>query len=137
MTTKSPTVAEVSRDPRALRVLEELGIDHCCGARLTLPEAAAAAGVSHTELLRRLALATGGGAPEVVTLDVRGLEPPLPLVRVLQRLETLGANERLEMIHDRKPMLLYPQLDARGFVHETTEPALGVVRVLIARARQG
>ena len=135
MTTKSPTVAEVSRDPRALRVLEALGINHCCGARLTLPEAAA--GASPTELLRRLELATGGGAPEVVTLDVRGLEPPLPLVRVLQHLETLGANERLEMIHDRKPTLLYPQLDARGFVHETTEPAPGVVRVLIARARRG
>jgi uncharacterized protein (DUF2249 family) len=69
-----------------------------------------------------------------VTIDVRGLEPPQPLVRVLQRLDTLGDGERLEVIHDRRPMLLYPQLDALGFTHVTDEPAPGVVRIVIARA---
>jgi iron-sulfur cluster repair protein YtfE (RIC family) len=48
------TVAEVARDPRALAVLESMGIDQCCGASLSLAEAAAAAGVPLTKLLDAL-----------------------------------------------------------------------------------
>jgi uncharacterized protein (DUF2249 family) len=69
-----------------------------------------------------------------VTLDVRSLEPPLPMVLVLERLDVLGADEELEIIHDRRPMLLYPQLDDRGFVHETDESRPGLVRI---RVRHG
>ncbi len=68
------------------------------------------------------------------TLDVRGLDPPLPLVRVLERLDTLPLRGRLEVLLDRRPTLLYPQLDARGLTHVTDEPAPGVVRVVISRA---
>jgi iron-sulfur cluster repair protein YtfE (RIC family) len=40
------TVADVVRERAgALDVMKELGINHCCGAHLTLREAAAAAGV--------------------------------------------------------------------------------------------
>jgi uncharacterized protein (DUF2249 family) len=127
-------MADVLNDPRARHVLEELGIDHCCGAHLTLTQAAAAAGIAPAEVRRRLDLAVGRPVQSTITLDVRGFEPPQPLVRVLEHLEMLRADERLEMIHDRKPQLLYPQLDARGFLHETTEPEPGVVRVLITRA---
>jgi uncharacterized protein (DUF2249 family) len=66
-------------------------------------------------------------------LDVRGLEPPLPLVRVLERLDTLEPDEGLEVLHDRRPLLLYPQLEDRGFRHETDEPAPGLVRIRIRR----
>jgi iron-sulfur cluster repair protein YtfE (RIC family) len=48
------TVAEVSKDPRALDTLKRLGINHCCGAHLSLAEAAAAAGVPLAELLQAL-----------------------------------------------------------------------------------
>jgi uncharacterized protein (DUF2249 family) len=68
-----------------------------------------------------------------VRLDVRGLEAPLPMVRVLERLDTLGPGEALEIIHSRRPLFLYPQLDERGFVHETTEPEPGVVRIVVRR----
>jgi iron-sulfur cluster repair protein YtfE (RIC family) len=52
--TPEQTVAEVSRRPGLLEVLERLGINHCCGAHLSLREAAAAAGVNLDELLRAL-----------------------------------------------------------------------------------
>jgi iron-sulfur cluster repair protein YtfE (RIC family) len=52
--TPEQTVAEVSRRPGALEVLERLGINHCCGAHLSLREAAAAAGINLDELLRAL-----------------------------------------------------------------------------------
>src|SRR5262245_3332412 len=45
-------VGEVVRDhPAALEVLKEEGINHCCGAQLTLSEAAAATGVDIARLL--------------------------------------------------------------------------------------
>lgn len=66
-------------------------------------------------------------------LDVRGLEPPEPIVKILDALERLGPGETLEVIHERRPMLLYPQLDDRGFVHETDEAERGVTRIRIRR----
>jgi uncharacterized protein (DUF2249 family) len=81
--------------------------------------------------------AAGGSVPgpvaRTVTLDVRELEPPLPMVRVLERLDTLAPDEQLEVIHSRRPMFLYPQLDERGFVHETDEPEPGLVRIVVRR----
>jgi uncharacterized protein (DUF2249 family) len=67
-------------------------------------------------------------------LDVRGLEPPQPMLRVLEAIERLGPGARLEVHHDRRPMFLYPQLDDRGFRHETDEPEPGLVRILIWKA---
>jgi uncharacterized protein (DUF2249 family) len=79
--------------------------------------------------------AAGGTAPlpDALILDVRGLEPPLPMVRVLERLDGLAEGAQLEVIHERRPLFLYPQLDERGFVHETDEPAPGVVRIRIRK----
>jgi uncharacterized protein (DUF2249 family) len=64
-------------------------------------------------------------------LDVRGLEPPEPMVKILEALEELIPGEVLEVLHERRPMLLYPQLDDRGFVHETDEPEPGLSRISI------
>lgn len=47
----------VRRQPEVLEILKALGINHCCGAHLTLAEAAAAAGVS----LEALHAALGAG----------------------------------------------------------------------------
>jgi uncharacterized protein (DUF2249 family) len=69
------------------------------------------------------------------TLDVRGLEPPLPMVRVLERLDTLEPGDTLTVLHERRPLFLYPQLDERGFHHETNEPEPGLVRIVIWRAQ--
>jgi uncharacterized protein (DUF2249 family) len=55
------------------------------------------------------------------------------MVRVLERIETLAAGDTLEVLLERHPRFLYPQLEARGFSHETDEPAPGVVRVRIRR----
>jgi uncharacterized protein (DUF2249 family) len=76
---------------------------------------------------------TGARPAARTTLDVRGLEPPQPMVAVLEALDGLGAADRLEVIHSRRPVFLYPQLDERGFVHETDELEPGVVRIVIRR----
>jgi uncharacterized protein (DUF2249 family) len=70
---------------------------------------------------------------EQIVLDVRGLEPPQPMLQVLEATERLGPHDTLEVHHDRRPVFLYPQLDERGFLHETDEPEPGLVRILIRR----
>jgi iron-sulfur cluster repair protein YtfE (RIC family) len=52
------TVEQARSRPGALEVLQRLGVNHCCGAHLTLREAAAAAGVELPVLLRALDEAT-------------------------------------------------------------------------------
>ena len=45
--------------PAALAILKAKGINHCCGAHLTLREAAAAAGTPLDDLLEALAILEG------------------------------------------------------------------------------
>jgi uncharacterized protein (DUF2249 family) len=68
---------------------------------------------------------------DMAVLDVRGLEPPGPMVQILERLEKLGPGQRLVVLHERRPMFLYPQLDERGFLHDTEELEPGLVRIVI------
>jgi iron-sulfur cluster repair protein YtfE (RIC family) len=44
----------VHHDPGTLEVMKDMGINHCCGAQLTLAEAAASAGVPLDTLLKAL-----------------------------------------------------------------------------------
>jgi uncharacterized protein (DUF2249 family) len=88
------------------------------------------------------------GAPSVVqtspqaggralTIDVRGLEPPEPMVRILEAVERMRAGDAIEVLHERRPMFLYPQLDERGFPHETDESEPGLVRIVIRHGGAG
>jgi iron-sulfur cluster repair protein YtfE (RIC family) len=57
--TGAERVGDVAREAAALAVLERFGLNHCCGAHLSLREAAAAAGVELAALLRALQEAVG------------------------------------------------------------------------------
>lgn len=54
-------------------------------------------------------------------LDLRGLDPPEPMVRALDAVEALGHGETVQIITDREPLLLYRELDRRGhaYAHES------------------
>lgn len=53
-------------------------------------------------------------------LDVGGLEPPEPMVRIMEALDTLGADERLRVLIDREPVPLYRILLRNGYQYRTT-----------------
>lgn len=53
------------------------------------------------------------------SLDVRGLEPPEPLERILGELESLKGDEQLDVTHWREPLLLYPILAERDWQYKT------------------
>jgi iron-sulfur cluster repair protein YtfE (RIC family) len=52
--TAQTPVGDIGREPAALAVLERFGVNHCCGAHLSLREGAAAAGASLDDLLLAL-----------------------------------------------------------------------------------
>src|SRR5581483_7919244 len=67
----------------------------------------------------------------VVTVDVSDLVPPEPMVRILETLEQLAPGSTLLVHHVRRPVYLYPRLDALGYRHETRDLGPGQVEILI------
>ncbi|HEU4643397.1 MAG TPA: DUF2249 domain-containing protein [Gemmatimonadaceae bacterium] len=73
-------------------------------------------------------------SPHVVWLDVRGLEPPEPLVCTLAALETLPDGYALVQVNVRVPQFLLPVLAERGFSCAIDESLADRVLVRIWRA---
>ena len=74
-----------------------------------------------------------GGAP-VLNVDARGLEPPQPLVAILEALASLPEGVEMRTHTDRRPLHLYAQLEERGFTGETEEQHDGSFVTTIRRA---
>jgi uncharacterized protein (DUF2249 family) len=79
-------------------------------------------------------VATQPDADDIVQLDVSELVPPEPMVKILEAAVKLQPGQTLSVQHHRRPVYLYPQLDAQGFVHETEEIGPGHIQILIRRA---
>lgn len=62
---------------------------------------------------------------EIVDVDARGLEPPQPMVKILEALAALPQSAALRARTDRRPIHLYPMLEAHGFTGQTEEQADG------------
>jgi uncharacterized protein (DUF2249 family) len=58
---------------------------------------------------------------KIIDVDARGLEPPQPMVKILEALAVLPAGAELRAHTERKPMHLYAQLEERGFAGVTEE----------------
>lgn len=68
-----------------------------------------------------------------VELDARGLEPPQPMVKILEAVETLPVHAELHARTDRRPMHLYAQLEERGFTARSEEQSDGTFITYIQR----
>jgi len=69
-----------------------------------------------------------------ITLDVCGLPPPEPFVRIMAALETLPAGSALQVRIHREPFPLYDVLRENGFAWQTATPADGNFQILIHHA---
>lgn len=69
-----------------------------------------------------------------VNLDVNGLEPPEPMVRILEAVTTLGPKDRLVVEHFREPVPLYAHLEAAGFAHDIVKLGENRYRLTIRRS---
>lgn len=152
------TVKEVLElHPATREIFVRHGLDRCCGGAHPIAMAAEAHGVNAEELLAELNQAAtpppkptcaGISVPtkripiretspasdgKVLTLDVRDMEPPEPMVQILSRLPDLGPNDRLEVTIFREPKPLYPKLEEAGFAHEIEKLGEALYRFTIWR----
>lgn len=65
--------------------------------------------------------ATPAPPGESIDLDARGLEPPQPLMRILEAVTRLPQGARLNARTDRRPIHLYASLEERGFIGNSEE----------------
>lgn len=57
-------------------------------------------------------------AGDAVHIDVRGLDPPEPMVAILNAIDSGEVDTAFVAHLDREPIFLYPELDDRGWSHE-------------------
>lgn len=81
--------------------------------------------------------ASDAGDERTHALDVRGLQPPEPMMRTLAALETLPEGHEVLQINVRVPQLLLPMLAERGFACAVDESQPDRVLVRIWRPAVG
>lgn len=67
-------------------------------------------------------------------LDVRGLEPPQPMVQILALVDS-GEADSIVVHHERDPIFLYPELEERGWRCRILAEVPGEVRLKLSRRR--
>lgn len=68
------------------------------------------------------------------TIDARGLEPPEPLVKILNSVEALESGETLTAQTDRRPLLLLESLAGRGYANYCEETLHGSYLTTITKS---
>lgn len=69
----------------------------------------------------------------VVRLDVRGLEPPEPMMRTLEAIDALPSGGTLIQTNVRVPRFLIEELNRRGLPNESRTVAPGIVELTIRK----
>ena len=69
-----------------------------------------------------------------IELDVRGLQAPEPLERVLATLDRLGDGDRILLKINCRPMPLFRILERNGYVHEEWPGTDSLLEIEIRKA---
>ncbi len=77
---------------------------------------------------------TDAKAAAVDEIDARGLEPPEPIMMILEAVSALPQGVTIRARTDRKPIHLYPELDALGVRHASEQQADGSWVTSLTRA---
>jgi uncharacterized protein (DUF2249 family) len=98
-------------------------------------ELAIAGGLDNETSSAHTGCGCGGSAqPQSIDLDARGLEPPQPMVRILEALGNLAVDGTLRARTDRRPVHLYSHLEERGFTAQSEEQSDGSFLTSIRRS---
>ena len=71
---------------------------------------------------------------EVFELDVRDLEPPEPMIRILETLPRLNDKTILVVHHHREPLMLYDKLVERGYNAITNKIKDNYYKIIITKS---
>ncbi len=74
-------------------------------------------------------------AEKIIEIDVRELEPPEPMIKVLEALSVLKGNSVLLVHHHREPVMLYPKLEERGFGAVCEKISDNYFKIFIAKGK--
>jgi uncharacterized protein (DUF2249 family) len=69
-----------------------------------------------------------------IELDVRGMQPPEPLERVLEALDRLGEGDGLLVKINCRPAPLYRILERNGYTHEDRPGTDSLLEITIRKA---
>jgi hypothetical protein len=73
-------------------------------------------------------------ADGAIHLELRGLQPPQPLVVILRLLHGVGRDAIVVVHLERDPVMLYPELDELGWRAEPLDAEPGEVRLRLVAA---
>lgn len=73
---------------------------------------------------------------EIFELNVRDLEPPEPMIRILETLPKLSDNTILLVHHHREPLMLYDKLAERGYSAITNKIEDNYYKVVITKLKE-
>ena len=76
---------------------------------------------------------SGSAGPRTIEIDVRGLEPPEPMVRIIETLPQVGQGSVLLVHHHREPVMLYDKLEHLGYEAAAEKVSEGYYKVRITR----
>ena len=71
----------------------------------------------------------------IIEVDVRDLEPPEPMVKILETLTKVDGKTVLVVHHHREPVLLYPILKERGYTAISNEINDSYYKIIIMKQR--
>ncbi len=74
------------------------------------------------------------GPEKIEEIDVRGMEPPRPMVTILETINRLDDYTILLVHHHREPVLLYDKLEELGYEAETEKIEENYYKVIIKRS---
>lgn len=69
----------------------------------------------------------------IIELDVHELQPPEPMMRILENLSSIDEKSVMLVHHHREPVLLYPKLDERGYYAYCEKIGDESFKILIAK----
>ena len=78
-------------------------------------------------------MSDGYSSKKIINLDCRDLEPPEPMVKVLEAVQAMTAGEAVLMIHRKVPRLLLPRLKEMGLTFRLIEEQAHSVKLYIWR----
>ncbi len=70
------------------------------------------------------------------TLDVRGMEPPEPIERVLTTIDDFKPGDTLKLVIDCHPVPLFRILERNGFAYRSEPGTASVYEITIWRAER-
>ncbi len=71
---------------------------------------------------------------KMTEIDVRDLEMPMPMVKILETIEVMNADEAVFVHHKKLPQYLMPELQQRGFVYQSQVIDQDNIKLIIYKA---